>query len=356
MNKSVQRNGAIDFWKFAFSILIVICHLEIMPSFAHDRVIWFKSASIGVEFFFIVSGFLMAKHTRDEGMTAGKATWEFIKSKYLGIIPMYLFAYFVSLTVKAALGDDLLKLFGGSIFELLFLHNAGLSQLFGARFFVVQATWYISAMLLSMFVLYPILHSHRDMFLNVVAPLLCIFIMGYFAKYEKTLKFMDGFFSIMRAAAEICLGCIAYRVCEVLKKHQIAKATGVMLTIIECSCYISIFVTAFFIGRGMYDFIAVIILAMGVAISFSGKSYSGIIFRGVLCKFLGKLSLAIYLNHVIVIYLFQDFNMPLSVTTEVILVFALTIALSLICVFVTDIIQILIKKRKQLKMAVTDNV
>lgn len=356
MNKSAQRNGAIDFWKFAFSILILLCHLRLMPSFAHNEVIWFKSASIGVEFFFIVSGFLMAKHTCAEGTPTGKATWEFIKSKYLGIIPIYLFAYFVSLIVKVALGDNLLKLFGGSVFELLFLHNAGLSQLFGAKYFVVQATWYISAMLLSMFILYPILHSRRDLFLNVVAPLLCIFIMGYFAQHTKTLEFIDGIFSIMRATAEICLGCITYRVCEAIKKHQISKAVAVLLTIIECSCYISIFVTAFFIERGMYDFIAVIILAMGVAISFSGKSYSGTIFRGALCRFLGKLSLAIYLNHVIVIYLFQDFNMPLSVTTEIILGFALTFAISLICVFVTDIIQILIKKRKQLKPAATDNV
>lgn len=354
MNEKVQRNGAIDFWKFTFSILIVIRHLELMPSFAHGNIIWFKSASIGVEFFFITSGFLMAKHTCAEGESTGKATWKFIKSKYLGIFPMYLFAYIVSLTVKAALGDNLLNLFGGSVFELLFLYNAGLSQLFGARFFVVQATWYISAMLLSMFILFPILHSRRDLFLNVIAPLLCIFIMGYFAKHGKMLKFTDGIFSLMRATAEICLGCVAYQVCEVLKKRPFAKAVSIVLTIIEFLCYISIFVTAFFMERGMYDFIAVIILAAGIVISFSGKSYSGIIFHGALCRFLGKLSLAIYLNHVIIIYLFDDFNMPLSPKTEIILVFALTLSISLICVFLTDIIKTLIKKRKSLKQAAVD--
>lgn len=272
MNKSSRRNGVIDFWKFVFSVLIVLCHCCTLPSFSHGNMVWFKSANIGVEY------------------------------------------------------------------------N------------VVQGAWYISAMLLTMFILYPILHSRRDLFLNVIAPLLCIFIMGYFAKYEKKLSFTDGVFAIMRGTVCICFGCMAYRVCEALKRHQIAKATGVMLTIIEWSCYISIFVTAFFIGRGMYDFIAVFILAVGVAISFSEKSYSGKIFRGALCRFLGKLSLAVYLNHMLIIYLFRDFNMPLGMKKEIILLFALTFALSLICVFVTDIIQILIKKRKQLKTAATDNV
>lgn len=356
MKQKSQRNGAIDFWRFAFSILIVICHSPTLPSFAHDNIIWFKGGSIGVEFFFITSGFLMAKHSYTEGVPTGKATWDFIKSKYLAIFPTYLFAYIVSLIVKSALGDNFLKLFGSSIYELLFLHNAGLYQLFNARnFVVVQASWYVSAMLLSMFILYPILYSRRDMFLHVIAPLLTVFLLGYFATNLHQLHATDKFRGVLRATVEICLGCVAYQVCESLKKRKFTKAVSVFLTIVEFMCYISVFVTAFFFARGMQDFIIILVLALGIILSFSGKTYSGMIFRASFCGFLGKWSVAIYLNHMIIITLFIDMNMPLSFKTEVFLVFALVFALSLVCVFTTDIVKTLLKKRKESKQVAADN-
>lgn len=85
-----KRNGAIDFWRFIFSLLIVFCHMTLCPSFYYNDVKWFKSASIGVEFFFILSGFLMAKSSI-KGLPIGKATSVFIIRKWMGILqPIYL--------------------------------------------------------------------------------------------------------------------------------------------------------------------------------------------------------------------------------------------------------------------------
>lgn len=57
----------------------------------------------------------------------------------------------------------------------------------------------------------------------------------------------------------------------------------------------------------------------------------------------------------IIITLFIDMNMPLSFKTEVFLVFALVFALSLVCVFTTDIVKTLLKKRKESKQVAADN-
>ena len=52
-----KRNGAIDLLKFLFSLMIVIYHGRL---FANAENPLFRAGKIGVEFFFIVSGYLMA--------------------------------------------------------------------------------------------------------------------------------------------------------------------------------------------------------------------------------------------------------------------------------------------------------
>ena len=65
-----RHNGIISFWKFIFSLLIVALHLGIK----HPNVLYrFKGGSIGVEFFFIVSGYLFCYKclkTEDDGKSA----------------------------------------------------------------------------------------------------------------------------------------------------------------------------------------------------------------------------------------------------------------------------------------------
>lgn len=60
-----KRNGAIDFWRFIFSVGIVLCHVVYLNSYdkwTASGNFWFANFRIGVEYFFLVSGFLMAKN------------------------------------------------------------------------------------------------------------------------------------------------------------------------------------------------------------------------------------------------------------------------------------------------------
>ncbi len=57
-----KHNGVIGLWKFIFCLLIVVLHTGIgIP----NRI--FKFGSIGVEFFFLVSGYLLAKSAVSAG-------------------------------------------------------------------------------------------------------------------------------------------------------------------------------------------------------------------------------------------------------------------------------------------------
>lgn len=54
-----QRNGTIDFLKFIFAVIIVIFHGS--QKLTDDSSLQiFKSGRLGVEFFFLVSGYMMA--------------------------------------------------------------------------------------------------------------------------------------------------------------------------------------------------------------------------------------------------------------------------------------------------------
>ena len=55
-----QRNVMIEIWRLIFSFLIVICHTVELPWYSPEVRVT-RSTSIGVEFFFIISGYLMAK-------------------------------------------------------------------------------------------------------------------------------------------------------------------------------------------------------------------------------------------------------------------------------------------------------
>lgn len=58
-----QRNYEIDFWKFVFSIVIVFLHSF---NLFDGKNLYMVGGSIGVDFFFIVTGFLMMKSLKNK--------------------------------------------------------------------------------------------------------------------------------------------------------------------------------------------------------------------------------------------------------------------------------------------------
>ena len=79
-----KRNGEIDLFRFIFSVMIIIFHFGNTYNY---RI--FQNGYIAVEFFFVVSGYLMARHVwlksadiRDLGAIADE-TWRYLRKKQL---------------------------------------------------------------------------------------------------------------------------------------------------------------------------------------------------------------------------------------------------------------------------------
>ncbi len=183
-----KRNGSIDFWKFIFSLVIMSFH---SIYFAGDEKFLFYNGANMVEFFFLVSGFLMAESVMKQdtqGTAVWKSTWRFLFHKIKGMCPEYYVAWAVSFVIKNAAGGILpLRLIGKhailSIWELFFLRMTGFND-YNAN----GATWYISAMLYVMLIFLPLFFVNKGFFLHILAPIGALSILGSLYASTKVLR------------------------------------------------------------------------------------------------------------------------------------------------------------------------
>lgn len=285
-----------------FAIGIVLYHAR--PLLRQDL---FVCGYIGVEFFFIVSGYLLMKKAdgmpRDEKRDVFDENLEMICHKAAGILP-----YFVPALVCAFVFRFLFS--GKSFWDMTHDFIYGLNELFSLQMFgfetgnLIDVTWYLSALFIVSFVLFPILRKRAKGFVTYGAPLLVLFLYGYFSKTLNGAVNMPVhwygicFKGLLRGFAGISLGCIAYFVSKKLSEHDISRKQRAVLTIAELSGYlIAVVYLIFYPTQGTTDYFIIGLIFSSVVISFSGQSASGVLFHGRICSFLGAFSLSLFLNH-----------------------------------------------------------
>ena len=354
-----SKNPVIELWRVAFSLLIVACHTTVLPWYSAE-VGLFKSASIGVEFFFVLSGFLMAKTAAGrwerEGASCrlGSESAAFIWAKAKSIYPTYFFALCLELLVAQFLAvpnkRSFLEVLYG-IWDVLFLRLTGLQG--QSADMLVGASWYLSGMILAMWILYPLLRKFTDTFLHVIAPLTAVFILGWFSATRGSIKFQLDFengvcLGLLRAIAELCVGCACFALCRYIQKSAPrTTSVRVLATVGEIGCLGAVFVIARLYYRGQMDFISLLLIAAGVTLSFSGLSYTAKLEGRINVKWAGKFSLALYLNHVVWIRMLNRWKLPVSFNAQVLFTFALSVVTAILCVFTIDLISQLWAKKKK---------
>ncbi len=309
-----KYNPEIDLVKFIFSVFIVLYHSNKLV--AATGIDLFSFGFTATDFFFMISGYLMVKSSKKyDPMNTGRSTFDFVMSKIKSFYPYLIFAFIVAFAVRQYakfldgtfiawnFWEDLLI----SINEVLLLQNSGID--FGSIY--NGPTWYISAMLISMAVLFPILLKCKDWFVNIGSLIMAIFAYAFTQQERGTLNALgwNGFTSrgIVRAIAGLCLGVF---LCSLVEKYQakgtVLKTPGkILVGITELGVFVLLVAIMQKKVNHRFDYIAIILIFYLCFVILSGITGFSDLLPSKICAFLGKASLLIYLNHRCLVFLFN---------------------------------------------------
>ncbi len=309
--QKTAKNGKIEFARFAFSVIVMLFHICQSIGFKKyeyfGQPTFFKNGWFGVEFFFVVSGFLMAASafkSQNQSSEKNDDTFSFMKKKILAILPYHLIVFTVSFVYlafsKRVNFYGFIQLFIEAIPNFLLIQRSGL-----ANKDVLGLEWYISDMLIAMFILYPFCKKYYERFSKTVAPVLSLLVVGYLIKTTGSLNgtldwsvFVSK--TLLRAIAEICAGVFVFEVCRSLKSLNLSKKDKICLTFLEVFAYLV--VLGYVIGNfpANYAGTVLIFVCIAVCLSFSDITYGKKLFNNKVVYYLGALSLPLYLCHSIV--------------------------------------------------------
>lgn len=296
-----KRNGKVEFWRFVFSVIIVLHHSRALIG---DENCLFLGGSFAVEFFFLVSGYLMMAsiarmaEKNPQGKNLGKETLTFVAKKAKSVYPGLLIAWLIAVCFVAyAREKELAAVAVDSFFEMTLLKMSGLPSIS-----VNGVVWYISSMLIGMAILYPLIRRHPGFMKHVGLLLIALLGLGYlagnFGAPRDPLKWVE--FTKkgnIRAISELALGALTYVAVQRCRKVELTWAGKTLASLAEWALYAAAIAYMYFEKAGKFDYFALLLLTVAVGLSFSHKGIDAKLFDNVFFAWLGKYSFYLFLGH-----------------------------------------------------------
>ena len=350
-----KRNGTLELWRFLFSLYILLFHIEKnffykgLDSSRLDVSLCIHGA-IGVEFFFLLTGIFLAQSVRKELSAPaptddlGGSTLRYLGKKCKGIFPCHLIAFAVIFIVtvwsermKWLAAAELLI---GSLPDVLLVQWSGIPS---ANLNGVE--WYLSVMLISSAVIYPLCRRYASVFSKVAAPVAGCMIIGYLGqKYGRLteVNLWDGLFykSMLRGFAEILIGVFISEICADYLMPlcgRIRRRTKVLLTLMEWGAYGYATLFVFFTFPWEGEFVALMAIMLAVTLSYSGLTYTATLFNRPFVYFLGRCSLPIYLSQKSALLLVHSLTERSAIAPDRMTIMLATLAATVVFTVITMI-------------------
>lgn len=343
------RNGKIDLLKFIFAIAIAFYHFEMNMQMKNCHV---PNAYFGVEFFFIVSGYFMAKSLckydgcKDTDII--KTSLSYVKHKYLGFFKYHVFAFMLMVIAwKPILKFSYKRWLLEAVAAVPNFFLLGMFNCLHPAWLIVE--WYLSSMMIVIFILTPIMIKYRKIYSCYIAPILSFFLLCFvFRTCHKLETFFVTDHTILmcnlRAFSEISFGCILF---EITEHKALEKFPKWLLVAAEIGCYLIVFAYIAHDFTSKIEITIFMFLLLGIAISFTKKSKLKFL-NNKAVYFLGKLSLSIYLCHTVVYKAMgQNAVKDMGYLSAAAIYFSIVIAVSCVCMFTADYVSTLISKQIQ---------
>lgn len=334
-----NRNGKIDFLKFLFAVIVLIHHSRYVVG---DKNSLFLGGSLAVEFYFLVSGYLMMASIRKLGartQSLGAETGAFLLKKYKSFCPEILIVYVISFVVNYIASETtFFKLLATSFSDILLVGMTGLRVKC-----LNSAIWYLSSMLLCMAILYPLLRKFGDTALNIIIPILSLMLLGWFCGNKETPRNPSGWIGWtyrgnLRAFAELGIGACLYPIVKKLKKTDFTIFGRILLTIAEYACYTTVILYMYFEHASRMDYFNILLFALALIISFSQKGIDTAVFNGRF-SWLGRFSFSVYLSHFFYSTHIADFFPNFSQKKLLAIYYGVSLVTALVVMLLSDAIR-----------------
>ncbi len=298
--RPIKRLGEVEFLRFVFALIVAIHHSRFLVG---DSNCYFLKGSFAVEFFFLLSGYLLMQSIEKMSPTVGnlgEETFSFISKKYKSLYPAVLIAWLIALVAGFFLVNDtpIQTLFIDSVWEASLLQMSGLKIGLSLN----ASTWYLSSMLLCMIVLFPLIRRYKQTAVKLIIPVCSILILGWMCReytHPRNPTAWTGFTfrGNLRAFAEIGLGTSCYLISKKLSEFNFNRFARVFLTLIKWFFYSAVILYMYFPGSVKNDFFFIAVLMIAISLTFSKQCIDCNLYNNKLVYFLGKYSLYLFLGH-----------------------------------------------------------
>lgn len=340
-------NNSLGIWRIFFTLSIMLYHFSSSSSIYTDYPMIKKHWYISVEFFFILSGYLLMQHiehNKEESIGA------YLSKRIYRLYPEYVIAFIVMAFIRAANQNlNVIKVIIPNWLELVMLQNIGT----GRYDFVNSPAWYVSTLLIASLILFYMLKEHRKVFLEFIAPIGMIVIFSYL---YREYAFLDVYYQtkgfllngpVMRALLGMTVGIYVYLISTSEPVKRFFEKVRGFCILIEIVFFIGALSFATLVEDGEYDYLILILFAIGILCA-SQDMYIGKICKIRVIKWLDEISYSAFLCHNAVIalgfYVFKIFKWQLD-AVSVILFILITLIVASVYHYLCKGIRIIIKKK-----------
>lgn len=326
----MKKNSEIEIYRFIMIMGVAILHFS--EDYTQNQK-GFYGGYLGVDFFFILSGFFLMMHFyrnyKEQEPVGASVTYIINRLKVL-YPPFFAAVLLMTLLkwVESGFGvRNLCMLLYNNRWQFLLLHSVGMPT--GC---ILRSVWFLSPLIFLSYFIYLCLCLNKKWTVGltpVVSVLLFAFIAqkyGFFGMHFEYIGIFVGGF--IRGLPEMLLGVfLAYLIKEYFPTHKprISKAAGIAARVI---CYAVIAVTEVYSRWDINDFNVLPAFALLIILAFIQPLDPP--FAGVL-NFLGGISYWIYLIHVVVGFVFMTYFPGYGYVMMLFIYLAAVVVLSALC-------------------------
>lgn len=354
----MKRNYHIQLYRFIAALLIMILHWN-----AARKIPELQGGYIWVEFFFIVSGFLMAAKVlpnKSSGavptIDAAQSAWQYTKKKFLNLFPYSItgtLAMFIGVSIVLNYKlTDIIKKFIDTFWEMSLLFMSGIG---GTNYRFNGQAWFVSALLIVGYFVYYFLKKYPDFYSRIFAPASVLLIYAFFwNKYTHICKAatfdtdISAELALIRALAGLNLGILCYVIYDRYKDCKPNKFCRLVLSAAELFAFVFVILMTYKFSYTNYDYVLIFVLAVIVVLSFLDFGYGKALYENKVVDFLGRLSMPIFFNHVFTYSIILR-NSSLDYGMNVFVYYVITLAISAVEYLAYEAIRKSIAKRIALK-------